>query len=297
MSNQKNNFRILSLKIIEIVKSIFNQSPAGDMDEYQPTIFLSNYLERNLNNISDLIFIQKSGTQLYFKVGNIDDEWVMYFLAYPKGFAIQVNKDPMDPDERKYNNITLSFDTNKQLYFYGIKTSGYGPRISGKEFNKLMNDLAYCMKIKKFYISDSAGIKCHLNKSIEIEHFSIMRVIAGKSTFYATDFKGDFKEPKIAKDEINTINRIVSDDDKKLIRDYLESLKNTDIKESPENTEKCNRINKIIENVLNELSKKYYVPEILKFIATPYQSDTVQHGGRRKSKVTYKKQNKRKTKK
>ena len=160
------------------------------------------------------------------------------------------------------------------MYVYGVKANGEGPPVSGTNLNKIMMLVCEAMHIPQVYISDSAGIRCHWNKDIELEHFSILRVIAGKPTFYES-LKGDFFDVAKAQEEKTRIQSLVTPAEKALVEHYMNSLTN-----SSKEPGDCEALNTIIHRVYTDLKTfRGGKPELFRYVATPYTA-----GGRRRTR-------------
>jgi hypothetical protein len=159
-----------------------------------------------------------------------------------------------------------------EMYTYGIKANGEGPKVSGNTLNRATMAICAAMHIPQLYISDSAGIRCHWDTRIEIQHFSLIRVIVGKPTFYSS-LPGNFVNVDAAMDEIAMLQANTSDEDKAYIEEYL--------KMPFTSSGDCTRINKIVERGMTLLESQNRPIEIFRFIATPYRPT----GGRRRKKT------------
>lgn len=185
-------------------------------------------------------------------------------VLVPKNFTIFMNtyeddnKNTPSFDESTSNNISISYQPNRKMYIYGIKSLNE-PRIRGNTLNKCMFDICNSMKIPNVFISDAAGVPCAWDDKITLQNFSIIRAIVGKSTFYES-LTGHFVDPEKAKLE-KIILEQTNDDDKAFINEYL---KFNPIK----NSKGCDRINEITKSALNKLDKH---PEITQYVMTPYQ--------------------------
>ena len=119
------------------------------------------------------------------------------------------------------------------------------------------------MHITQLYISDNASIKCYWDETIELQHFSILRVMVGKPIFYAS-LPGHFYEEEKVKEEIKKIQESINTEEREYILHYLTSLTN---KFKISEGDDCKKIKKIIEKGKLVLGAK---PEIFRYIATPY---------------------------
>jgi hypothetical protein len=163
------------------------------------------------------------------------------------------------------NNLSLSPDRNKKMYIYGVKANGDGPRIRGNVLNRVAFMICEAMHIPELYISDSAGVACYWDPDIELEHFSILRVIAGKTTFYES-LPGHFLKVEEAMREKEKLQSEISTSDKLYVLQYLESLQHNS---APQIGENCSKIKEIIRMAIHMLPKH---PAIFQYVATPYRS-------------------------
>ncbi len=165
------------------------------------------------------------------------------------------------------NNTSISYTDKRKMYIYGVKASSpLTPRISGTVLNNSMRDICRAMKISQVFISDSAGVNCAWDESISIDHFSILRVIGGKSTFYES-LPGHFLNPEKAQEEKDILERETSLEEKEFVKKYLHLKKE-------KNRDGCDRINAIIESAIEKLNNhagksKDFVPHLFEYVMTP----------------------------
>lgn len=173
--------------------------------------------------------------------------------------------------------IILRFlqSVKKVCIFNGVKANGKGPKISGNVFNKAALDICREMHIPQLFISDSAGIPCYWNENIELKHFSVLRVMVGKPTFYES-MAGHFLNPEAAAKEKEAIHAAVSEEERTIIKDYLNSLKNP---KDPSKSGICDQINEIINKVAKDESGNNKKLAIYDYVATPYRA---KEGGKRR---------------
>jgi hypothetical protein len=165
------------------------------------------------------------------------------------------------------NNTSISYQDRRKMYIYGVKASSpLTPRISGTVLNRSMFDICKAMKIGQVFIADSAGVNCAWDESISVDHFSILRVIGGKATFYES-LPGHFLNPEKAQEEKDILERETPFEEKVFIKKYLQLKKE-------KNTEGCHRINAIIDSAIEKLNNhagnpKDFVPHLFEYVMTP----------------------------
>jgi hypothetical protein len=173
-----------------------------------------------------------------------------------------------DIENPKSNYISFSRNDRLKMYVYGIKANGEGPPVSGTNLNKIMMLVCEAMRISSIYISDSAGIQCHWNKDVELEHFSILRVLGRKPTFYES-LKGHFWNVEKANEEKDLLQRLVTPKEKELLNLYFASLTNPSVKRGD-----CKALQEIIHRAYEALkASSGDIPELFRYVATPYIAD------------------------
>lgn len=199
------------------------------------------------------------GRELYFDIGNLDENYKIVLSISETNLSLLVLPVSFnDPDELPLaSNIAISPDRPKKMYVYGVKANGPGPRMQGNQLNASAMDIFKAMHIPEVYINDGAGVACFWDNSIELQHFSILRVMVGKLPFYAS-LKGHYFDEVKAREEIAEIQAIVSEEEKAYINHYLERTPRQE-------GDNCERINAIIEKGMERPHQ-----EILKYVATPY---------------------------
>jgi len=197
----------------------------------------------------------------YSKLYNLENDIV--FESGPKSISIKF----MDKDGKQLglNNVGFSWDNNRKMYVLGVKMSGPGPKISGTAAITHLKHIAHAMKIDALYLHDAAGIECYTSprgRPIEIKHFSILRVIVGKPTFYEA-FGGVFNHPDNAARAKELLQTEISDKDKATCLAYMQALGKTP---KPEDESLCTNINRIIQESLVKLQKRGLDNALLEFI-------------------------------
>jgi hypothetical protein len=165
------------------------------------------------------------------------------------------------------NNTSISYQDRRKMYIYGVKASSpLTPRISGTILNRSMFDICKAMKISQVFIADSAGVNCAWDESISVDHFSILRVIGGKATFYES-LPGHFLNPEKAQEEKDILERETPLEEKEMVKKYLQLKKE-------KNPDGCHHINAIIHSAIEKLNNhagkpKDFVPHLFEYVMTP----------------------------
>lgn len=258
MDDRSGEFTEIIQRFLPIIGELFRDFVPGSFTH--PT----EHLDKKLRESNQLIALEQ-GFNSFYRIDVFDPGYQVVLQVNKNSFAILIV--PLDNFENTNTTTNISFspDRSKQMYIYGIKANGEGPKISGNTLN--LSSIAICnaMHIPELYISDSAGIRCHWNPSMEVQHFSLLRVMIGKPTFYSS-LPGHFFNVDAAMSEIAMLQREISEDDKAYIRYYLDLSRTSG---------DCNRINDIIAKGMSLLKNPI---EIFRFVATPY----IPTGGRRK---------------
>jgi hypothetical protein len=252
---------------------------------------LSGELERIFHNYDPSLYKDESGKTMHLlKVGlpyhkvvelghkkeynvQLTDKYQALISLFNKSFSITIlpliNGDITQGYEEhgNTNNTSISYQDRRKMYIYGVKASSYlTPHISGTVLNRSMFDICRAMKISQVFIADSAGVNCPWDESISIGHFSILRVIGGKPTFYES-LSGHFLNPEKAQEEKDILERETPLEEKDFIKKYLQLKKE-------KNTEGCHRINAIIDSAIEKLNNhagksKDFVPHLFEYVMTP----------------------------
>ena len=277
--------RIVSEKLLPIIYDIFKTYVDDPSNFLKPTDYLNSKLKENKYNAS--LRVLEKGFNSIYEVGEIDDSGFKVVITInPNSFLLTIV--PLDnyQNNARLNNLSFSPDRNLRMYIYGVKANGIGPKISGNVFNTIAFDICKAMHIPQLYISDSAGIKCYWDESIELQHFSILRVMVGKPTFYAS-IPGHFYNQDKAMEETSRIQGSITSEERDYILHYLDSLKTN---REPTSEDDCKKIQDIIDKGLSVLGKK---PEIFRYVATHYRGNL---GGKIKRNRKTKRVKSRKTK-
>ena len=279
--------QIMNERLLPMIERMFSDFLAKDFLE--PTRHLDNKFKEQFgesvecNEVPESEKKTKGGIEVlgsdfnsYYKIADIGEDYMVIIKLNQNCFSLSiVPQDDYEHNTSETNYIAFSPERKKSMYIYGVKANGEGPKISGNAFNKAALDICRQMHIPQLFISDSAGIPCYWNENIELKHFSVLRVMVGKPTFYES-MKGHFLNPEAAAKEKEAIYAAITEEERTIINDYLNSLKNP---KDPSKSGICDQINEIINKVAKDESGNNKKLEIYDYVATPYQAT---EGGRRK---------------
>lgn len=301
-------FQRIFISVIDNFVSYINNKFA-DFDSQKDAIVNSS--NKNAKQTEFLYKKLSEDNSIYTRVSN---EFNSVYLLYPLlgkeekyngiGIYLDISKFALTirigykNNNEEDNNIGLLRDSKYNMYMYGIKANGKDrPYVSGTILNNSMLKIARAMHIKNIILKDSASVTCYLDNSIKIEHFSIMRLIAGKGIFYQSSFPvGYFYNNDDAMKDIEYINSIVTEEDKQIINEYLSYIEKKQNK-IDKGTELCNKINEIIKKVMDGFKGREI--NVLRYVVDVDGSYDVmmkqegQKGGNKKK--TFKKNNKKST--
>lgn len=205
------------------------------------------------------------------------------------------------------NNISMSWDSKKGLYKYGVKMSNKYPYIRGSIANRLAFQLAQSCRVRRLMISDSAYVPCLFSKNIspdipviDIDNFSIARILNGKRGFYHTSGV-TYMEPEAAQRAIEFLRseytRSLSDTQKEILREFATCMKNKTCHTIEQSN--CYALRTIIEEAREALIIRGFVPvdgtdteTVLDKLV--YTSQSPRRGGKKQRKKTRKKRKQRK---
>lgn len=258
MSSEK-ILTIIYSTLIPKIKEVFSSFIFDANDFEKPTKHLNTKLKENCEPF--LRFSLPNAFKNLYKIGDIDDGYGVFLELTDFGMSISILDLDFFQNTSDTNYISISRDTGKRMYIYGIKTNGNGPTVSGNAFNQVMFNICKEMCITQVFISDSASVQCYFDNTIGINHFSLMRAVIGKPTFYSS-LPGHFFNQESAQREIEIVQSGISPEEKQNIRDYLDKK---NFRDTP--SESCGQINKIIEKA-SALLPPY--PELYKYVVTPY---------------------------
>ena len=286
MSSSEKNFEKHMGDLMENIMNVFDYKEEKYDDEQtkQNPFAPTEYLYKNVAKLG-LTEFKKGPMETTYDIGQIEGDFHIYVTLSNTAFQVQIINNKVETQD-SISNFGFSADRQRNMYIYGVKANGEGPKFPGKELNNLAFDICQLMHIPELFISDSAGVPCHYDKRIELDHFSILRVMAGKKsgekgyvegpgdTFYES-LRGHFLNPEAAEKEKQTIYDGISAEERKLIREYLDSL------DKPEDSSKSD-----ICNQFNDIIKKVNAQEIFSYIAIPYgPEDKAKNDAERKEEV------------
>ena len=252
--------KIIYERVIPLLNEIFNSY----IDEPENCIKQTEYLYTSVKENNRGLKILEIGFNNFYEIDKIQDTFYRIILKLNKtGLSLLIV--PLDNYENgpSINNLSFSFNRTIQMYMYGVKANGIGPKIRGNVLNNSAFLICKAMHISNLYIYDNASITCYWNKSIEIPHFSILRIMAGKQTFYSS-LPGSYYNIEKANRDIEQIQRCITAEEKRYVLYYLNCIEN---RTSPIAEDDCYKIINIIDKGIRILGAK---PEILRYVATPY---------------------------
>lgn len=266
--------QIISQKLLPLINELF-QDYIDEPDNFlKPTNHLcTKLLNTNLEKLEE-------GYNTVYRIDIIPDTNYQIILTINKNsFSLLIVSIDNFENTPEINNISVSPQRDIKMYIYGVKANGIGPKIKGNVLNSTAFEICKAMHIPELYISDSAGVKCYWDERIELEHFSILRVMVGKPTFYES-LNGHFFNVEKAMEEKERIQTSITEEEKQYILYYLSCLQNN--KKIDSEKDNCNKINEIIKRGLLLLPEK---PEIFRYVATPYNRSGGSKGGKYKIKT------------
>lgn len=269
--------QIMNERLLPMITRMFSDFSAKDFLE--PTRHLDNKFKEQFGESDEVPEYEKkteggievlgSDFNSYYKIADIGEDYMVIIKLNQNCFSLSiVPDDDYEHNTSETNYIAFSPERKKSMYIYGVKANGEGPKISGNTFNKAALDICREMHIPQLFISDSAGIPCYWNENIELKHFSVLRVMVGKPTFYES-MKGHFLNPEAAAKEKEAIYAAITEEERTIIKEYLNSLKNP---KDPSKSGICDQINEIINKVAKDESGNNKKLEIYDYVATPYQA-------------------------
>lgn len=279
--------QIMNERLLPMITRMFSDFSAKDFLE--PTRHLDNKFKEQFGESDEVPEYEKkteggievlgSDFNSYYKIADIGEDYMVIIKLNQNCFSLSiVPDDDYEHNTSETNYIAFSPERKKSMYIYGVKANGEGPKISGNTFNKAALDICREMHIPQLFISDSAGIPCYWNENIELKHFSVLRVMVGKPTFYES-MAGHFLNPEAAAKEKEAIYAAITEEERTIIKEYLNSLKNP---KDPSKSGICDQINEIINKVAKDESGNNKKLEIYDYVATPYQAT---EGGKRRRRT------------
>lgn len=250
-----NNFILYVKTFIDYIKSYkYSDNPTSDLFDLNLSIrypILVNESRHKIYNLGELIKDIYLGLELYK---------TSLSLIFVDKDGIQLNR----------NNVSFSWDRSKKMYVYGIKTNDMGAFVNGRTLNLYCMLIAKTMHITEIYVGDSAGVKCSWNTNIEIEHFTIARIIAGKQGYYESALIGHYLDKNNAELAKQYLIENSSDVEKCLCKLFVKNIDTCTYAEILEmsDTDKCERVKNIISKYEHIIKIKFN-SSLFKYIATP----------------------------
>lgn len=289
MESESQFIQLISNDFLPKVAEIFQSfRPSTDESFWAPTAHLSRKLESG-----EYFKIVEPGFSSVYKIGDVGFGYSLYLIINAFNLQLKITRDgDFYASDADSTYISISRQQSKGMYIAGLKTNTtHGPRISGKTMLDVMTKLGAAMQIPNIFISDAAGVKCFWDDSIEIEHFSIMRVIVGLLTFYSF-LPGHFYNEAQAERETHFLQSNATEETKIKIQDYLHALKTKTSSHFPEG---CNEINSIIKSSIHKCKTEFGSTHlaVLEYVVTPLVN---KKGGKRRLQKSKRKRRKSKRK-
>ncbi len=95
------------------------------------------------------------------------------------------------------NNVGFSWHPLRNMYILGVKMNcrrSSSSSMTGESAVRAIMKIAQIMKIRQLFVSDASTVRYAYDPSIEIEHYSLLRLISG-STGYYERFGGHYVKP------------------------------------------------------------------------------------------------------
>lgn len=240
------------------------------------------------------------GLQVHFYETNIQCNFAQY----------KSTSNVWKRNDRDTNNVSITWDRHKKQHIYGVKMSQKYPYIRGSMANRFAFQLVQACRIPRLVISDSAYVSCLFSKNIstdtpviDIENFSIARILNGKSGFYHTAGVR-YMEPELAERAIEFLQteycKSLSPFQKEILEQFDTCMKLGTCHTIEQSN--CKILNQIIENARKVLSSHGFAPTgsdenskatVLDKLVYTYQPEQ-RGGGKKRRKKTRNQQKKRK---
>jgi len=260
----------ISEVLFPLLDRIFTNYVVPAANPFDPTNVLLQYLLRTSTSGLECI---EHGFNSVFLVATIMDNFFVLLKLNTTCLTLFISDETMDSSENS-TYIGLSPDRKRQMYVYGVKSGSIGPRISGNILNRLMIEICKRMHIESVFISDGAGVGCYCDSNTEIQHFSVLRVLLGKPTFYSS-LPGNFEDPIKAHYEIKLLQNSISKHEKMILVEYMSKMTS----QLTCTLDLCAQVNGIISRLLLLLSPH---PAFFNYIVKPMEMTT--SGGRPRRK-------------
>jgi len=248
---------MITTHYIPVVANVFREYKESS-NPFLPTTFLNSELQKNPRGLERLC----AGFNSTYRIYRAGGAQVILVINNSAFSMLIVPANSIDPTVRT-TNFSVSANRQLNMYMYGLKANGLGPKVSGNELNATAVIVCRAMHIKKVYIYDAAGISCFWNPAIEIDHFSILRVLVGRPAFYES-MPGEFFNAAAAAAEKQLLQRAISPEEKEYIIHYLDAVETN---RPPSPLDRCERVRHIVHKALALLGPS---PAIFSYVATPY---------------------------
>lgn len=265
-------FNTMKDAFLQILRDIFT-TYEPDSNYLRPTQHLNRVLKQGFYMDDDgdvcsygLKMVGGNSHNTIYKLGQFSEQdYLVVMVINDNGFTIQFVPSNNIENTPTTTNISVSSNLKRKMYTYGIKANGLGPRVRGGDLNKATEEICNHMHIPQLFISDEAGISCYWDNSVELEHFSVLRVIAGNGTFYESSFRGHFYDEQAAMEDKEKIKFAISKSETAYVLHYLNSIKK---KTAPRQGDNCQIINRIIRKAYRALDSS---EAIFHYVAEPYR--------------------------
>ena len=228
------------------------------------------------------------------------------FRKYPFGSTGVLNDE--ETQKVNGNNLGFSWSVERDMYIGGIKANDNYYYIKGNEQIKLLKELCIACKLNKLFIDDAAQVYCNFGRDtiyppksgesvIEIENFSIARILNGKDGFYEGALSGHYNEPEKAEKAKQFLRDVffktLSPEEQQILRDFIKCAKEP-CPQLPSSN--CNILKSIINKAKTNLIENGFVNKLGGNVLFDYIAVFDQKGGR-KTKTNRKSKTSKKTKK
>lgn len=229
---------------------------------------------------------------------------ILVFEVTKVGFSIMFysyNKATNKAKRINLNNIGISWSEKRNMYIGGIKTNDEGYSITGKVGLMGMSELCKACKLTKLFIDDAAWVNCnflqnHTGKPIEIDHFSLVRIMNGSKGYYESNLPGNYTDPELAEKAkkflLEDFVPSLSEEEKKVLKDFVKCSKQECLDIPSSN---CTILNSIVSKAIIELKKNGFVNKDGVVILFHYIAIFSSKGGKQNKKRRSKKRKTKKT--
>lgn len=217
------------------------------------------------------------------------------FRKYPFGSTGILNDE--ETEKVNGNNFGFSWSVERDMYIGGIKSNDNYYYIKGNEQIKLLKELCIACKLSKLFIDDAAQVYCNFGRDtiyppksvenvIEIENFSIARILNGKYGFYEGALSGYYNEPKKAEKAKQFLTHVflktLPPEEQQILRDFIKCAKEP-CPELPSSN--CNILKSIIEKAKTKLIENGFVNKLGGNVLFDYIAVFDKKGGKKSIKA------------